>query len=206
MYNSSATLALPFRFGAVEENVFRGAYPKARNKRFLKRFIILSYICHHLLPCDNRLHLKTILSLIPEPPKPELHDFCAQEKVNNIWICVKKPKDNLPLTYTKVVQALEVNLGAVYTNLGVELFQDRLWLNRQTCHCTSTAWMERMSLALWLCACESCKCGMLRVLWWNSFGKLCQSFIFWCDLKVYSVKVRPRWRGEYRRVWVLRKV
>jgi hypothetical protein len=29
----------PFRFTIVEENLFRGGYPKPRNKRFLKRFV-----------------------------------------------------------------------------------------------------------------------------------------------------------------------
>lgn len=29
----------PFRFTMVEENLFRGGYPKPRNKRFLKRYL-----------------------------------------------------------------------------------------------------------------------------------------------------------------------
>lgn len=29
----------PFRFAAVEDNVFRGAYPKQRNLRFIKRLV-----------------------------------------------------------------------------------------------------------------------------------------------------------------------
>lgn len=39
----------PFRYATVEEGLFRGGYPKARNLRFMKRYtsycsLILAYI------------------------------------------------------------------------------------------------------------------------------------------------------------------
>jgi tyrosine-protein phosphatase OCA6 len=50
----------PFRFAIVEDGVYRGAYPTLKN-------------CPHL----KSLKLKTIISLIPEPPTLDLDDFCA---------------------------------------------------------------------------------------------------------------------------------
>jgi tyrosine-protein phosphatase OCA6 len=50
----------PLRFGFVEVGVCRGAYPTMRNFPFLKT-----------------LSLRTIISMIPEPPTPDLEDFCA---------------------------------------------------------------------------------------------------------------------------------
>jgi hypothetical protein len=36
--NKLPNLIPPFRFSMVEETLFRGGYPKPRNKRFLKRY------------------------------------------------------------------------------------------------------------------------------------------------------------------------
>ena len=44
-------LVPPLRFSQVEEGVYRGAYPSLINQRFL-----------------TRLGLRTIVSLLPEPP------------------------------------------------------------------------------------------------------------------------------------------
>ncbi|CAB5382045.1 unnamed protein product [Rhizophagus irregularis] len=84
-------LITPFRFAIVEDEVYRGAYPKNRNYRFLKR-----------------LKLKTMLSLVPDPPVPELLEFCQNENIKNIHFHVRKVKDNVPLNYNKVVQLIQI--------------------------------------------------------------------------------------------------
>ncbi|ORX88987.1 hypothetical protein K493DRAFT_235017 [Basidiobolus meristosporus CBS 931.73] len=87
----------PFRYGIVESNIFRGAYPKERNLRFLKR-----------------LKLKTVLSLIPDQPTQELVTFCREHGIINMMIRVKKPKENVPLNFSKVVQILEIIINPEY--------------------------------------------------------------------------------------------
>lgn len=81
----------PFRFGVVEEEVYRGAYPRDKNFQFLKR-----------------LNLKTVLSLIPEQPTEGLVKFCFENGINNLWIPVSKPKENVPLSYSKIIRCLQV--------------------------------------------------------------------------------------------------
>ncbi|CAG8564498.1 1331_t:CDS:10 [Paraglomus occultum] len=81
----------PFRYAIVEDEVYRGAYPKSRNLRFLKR-----------------LHLKTILSLCPNLPAGDLADFCKEYNIKNITLQVNKVKDNVPLSYSKAVQAIQI--------------------------------------------------------------------------------------------------
>jgi hypothetical protein len=71
----------PYRFAQIEPDLFRGGYPKERNKSFL-----------------DRLELKTILSLTPEP--------ISIQDVNCVHIKVDKPKEGIPLNYQKVNQIL----------------------------------------------------------------------------------------------------
>ncbi|KAG1147882.1 hypothetical protein G6F37_003715 [Rhizopus arrhizus] len=89
--NKLPNLIPPFRFSMVEETLFRGGYPKPRNKRFLKR-----------------LQLKTILSLIPDKLMPEMQQFCKENNIQMIHLNVDKMKeDNIPLTYNKTLMALQ---------------------------------------------------------------------------------------------------
>ncbi|KAF9968132.1 hypothetical protein BGZ70_006531 [Mortierella alpina] len=81
----------PFRFGTVEPEVYRGAYPKQRNLRYLKR-----------------LKLKTILSLIPDAPDEVFRQFCADQGIKSIHLPVDKVKDNVPLTYNRAVEAVQI--------------------------------------------------------------------------------------------------
>ena len=53
-------LVPPLRFSQVEEGVYRGAYPSLVNQRFL-----------------TRLGLRTIVSLLPEPPTADLLQWCG---------------------------------------------------------------------------------------------------------------------------------
>ncbi|KAF0482737.1 protein-tyrosine phosphatase [Gigaspora margarita] len=81
----------PFRYAIVEDEVYRGAYPKKRNYRFLKR-----------------LKLKTMLSLTPDPPVPELLEFCQSQNIRNIRLEVSKVKDNVPLSYSRAIQSVQI--------------------------------------------------------------------------------------------------
>ncbi|KAG0292470.1 hypothetical protein BGZ96_004100 [Linnemannia gamsii] len=86
-----APLIPPFRFGTVEPEVYRGAYPKQRNLRYLKR-----------------LKLKTILSLVPDEPDEVFQDFCQEQGIQPIHLSVDKVKDNVPLTYNRAVEAVQI--------------------------------------------------------------------------------------------------
>jgi len=67
----------PFRYSMVEEGLFRGGYPTRKNFRFLRR-----------------LKLKTIISLIPNPPNADLLEFCEKEKITNLHFSVPKFKED----------------------------------------------------------------------------------------------------------------
>ncbi|KAF9145825.1 hypothetical protein BGX30_006597 [Mortierella sp. GBA39] len=86
-----APLIPPFRFGTVEPEVYRGAYPKQRNLRYLKR-----------------LKLKTILSLVPDEPDEVFQEFCREQRIRPIHLSVDKVKDNVPLTYNRAVEAVQI--------------------------------------------------------------------------------------------------
>jgi len=84
----------PLPYGHVEDDVYRGSYPKLRNLRFLKR-----------------LRLKTIVSLTPDPVEYEgFQNFCKEQNIEYIHVRVEKPKDSLPLTYAKVAQIIQIIL------------------------------------------------------------------------------------------------
>ncbi|KAJ3148766.1 hypothetical protein HDU89_004616 [Geranomyces variabilis] len=87
----SAPLYPPFRYGMVEEDLYRGAYPKPRNHAFLAR-----------------LGLRTILSLTPDPANPSLAAFCAANRVTPLHVRVDKPKDHIPLSFAKTAQILSI--------------------------------------------------------------------------------------------------
>ena len=83
----------PFRFACVEENLYRGAYPKERNYRFLKR-----------------LKLRSILSLTPSSPTAPLLAFCDKNGIQSIHVKVDKPKEDIPLTFSQVTSILKLIL------------------------------------------------------------------------------------------------
>ncbi|OLY84732.1 putative tyrosine-protein phosphatase [Smittium mucronatum] len=84
-------LVPPFRFGQVENGVYRGGYPKTRNFPFLKR-----------------LKLKVIISLIPNEPNEDLKEFCSAENISHIFIPVDLPDDNVTLTSQVVSKSLQI--------------------------------------------------------------------------------------------------
>ncbi|KAI8063629.1 tyrosine phosphatase family-domain-containing protein [Gongronella butleri] len=89
---SPGSLIPPFRFALVDEDLYRGGYPKPRNYKFLKN-----------------LRLKTILSLIPDTAVDELQQFCKEEKIHMLRLKVDRMKeDNITLTYNKTLLALHI--------------------------------------------------------------------------------------------------
>ncbi|RKP09972.1 protein-tyrosine phosphatase [Thamnocephalis sphaerospora] len=81
----------PFRFAVVEGNVFRGAYPKERCLRFMKR-----------------LQLRTWIALTPEPPAEHVARFCEEENINLVHIKVAKPKESVTLSFSRVTRILQM--------------------------------------------------------------------------------------------------
>jgi len=69
----SATLVPPIRFAYVNPGLSRGAYPTLRNFRFL-----------------SRLQLKTIISLTPEPPIPDLVLFAEMAGIKLLHVPISR--------------------------------------------------------------------------------------------------------------------
>ncbi|EAY18564.1 Tyrosine phosphatase family protein [Trichomonas vaginalis G3] len=88
---SGDVLIPPFRFSAVEIDVFRGAYPVKLNFGFLKT-----------------LKLKTMISLIPNPIDEDLAEFCKNEKIENHYFSVPKFIDQIIMTPNTVTQILNL--------------------------------------------------------------------------------------------------
>jgi len=85
------TLIPPFRLAIVEEGIYRAAYPQSRNLDFLKR-----------------LGLRTLISLLPSPPSEDLQQFCKEQKIRHMYFEVERPKDEVTVEESLVVQLLEV--------------------------------------------------------------------------------------------------
>lgn len=83
----------PFRFSTVQEGLYRGSYPTLKNLRFLAR-----------------LRLKTVVSVVPEPPTTDLAAFCAGEKILHYHFFAEKfTSDSVtvsPVTVCQIVQLL----------------------------------------------------------------------------------------------------
>ncbi|KAJ3105141.1 hypothetical protein HDU97_008423 [Phlyctochytrium planicorne] len=89
-------LYAPYRFGVVEDDLFRGGFPKDRNHRFLRR-----------------LQLNTILSLTPNVGFDSLGRFCEKHNIDHIHIHVDKVKDDEPpLTFSLASQILQLMTDA----------------------------------------------------------------------------------------------
>ena len=65
----------------------------------------IPYYCHVVL---DRLRLKTILSLVPDEPDEVFQEFCREQRIRPIHLSVDKVKDNVPLTYNRAVEAVQV--------------------------------------------------------------------------------------------------
>jgi tyrosine-protein phosphatase OCA6 len=85
----------PLRFAMVEDHppLYRGSYPLAKNLRFLER-----------------LRLKTILSITPEPLGEDIATWCSAQGVRMMHLTTNKEakKARHPIAYYETKQALQV--------------------------------------------------------------------------------------------------
>ncbi|KAL0486754.1 OCA6 [Acrasis kona] len=81
----------PVRFRIVNDSVYAGAYPTLRNLRFMRR-----------------LKLRTIVSLIPEPPTTDLKEFCDHEKIECRHIYTEKYKNVVSLSFADITKIIEM--------------------------------------------------------------------------------------------------
>lgn len=93
----------PLRFGCVQEDLYRGGYPRRVNFAFLAS-----------------LNIKTIVSLTPDPidstTDENLYKFAQDQGIRLVYIeCAqsgKGKKRGVPMGYTAVVQALDLMIHA----------------------------------------------------------------------------------------------
>ncbi|KAG5487518.1 hypothetical protein LSCM1_07475 [Leishmania martiniquensis] len=88
------TLVPPLRFARVESGVYRGAYPVLRN-----------------FPHIRRLRLRTIVSLIPEPPTFDLQCFAEAEHIQLHHIHAERAKGEVQLLPSELSEALQLILN-----------------------------------------------------------------------------------------------
>ena len=81
----------PLRFALVTEGIYRGAYPSLINLRFLQR-----------------LQLRTVVSLLPEAPTPDLLAWCEAHGIRNHAERVAVFKDEVILTQARAAAILQL--------------------------------------------------------------------------------------------------
>lgn len=92
MNATAPALIPPFRFSTVQQGLYRGAYPTLKNFRFLRR-----------------MGLKTVVSVIPEPPTSDLAGFCANEKITlHHFYAEKFTSDNVTVSPATAAQIIEI--------------------------------------------------------------------------------------------------
>lgn len=84
-------LVPPLRFSLVEDGVHRGAYPSLINLRFL-----------------SRLGLRSMVSLLPEPPAPHLLRWCEENGVRNHFERVAPFREDVGLTHERAAELLQL--------------------------------------------------------------------------------------------------
>ena len=94
-YEALPLLVPPFRFGIVEEGLYRGAYPTLKNFRFLRR-----------------LRLRSMVVLSSEPLTRDLREFCDHEHIAVHSVYADKFEDAPTLTSPKVARILTCILNA----------------------------------------------------------------------------------------------
>jgi len=85
----------PFRFAIVEDHppLYRGSYPLQKNLRFL-----------------DRLGLKTVVSLTPEPIGEDIATWCSAQGVRMMHLKIEKQgkMGQHPIGYYEAKQAIQV--------------------------------------------------------------------------------------------------
>jgi len=93
----SHAITPPFRFAVVEDHpaLYRGSYPLQKNVRFL-----------------NRLRLKTIVSLTPDPVGEGIATWCNGQGIRMIHLNINKQgkMEQHPIGYYEAKQAIQVLL------------------------------------------------------------------------------------------------
>jgi len=87
----SVRLIPPFRFAYVEKDLFRGAYPVTLNFNFL-----------------TTLHLKTMISLGPNPPDQDLREFCSSHHISSHFCQCPKYSGQIGLSVSSIADLLLV--------------------------------------------------------------------------------------------------
>jgi tyrosine-protein phosphatase OCA6 len=86
----------PLRFAMVEDHppLYRGSYPLSKNLGFLER-----------------LHLKTILSITPDPLGENVATWCSAQGVRMIHLVATKSSKSKrhPIEYYETKQAIQVD-------------------------------------------------------------------------------------------------
>lgn len=107
------TYVPPLRFSMIQPNLYRGAYPREINFKFIET-----------------LHLKTIISLTPNPISPEtdpqLYNFAKENHILLIHLeCAqsgKGKKRGVPLDYEITIQALHYIIHSQYQPIYVHCY------------------------------------------------------------------------------------
>jgi len=103
----------PLRFAMVEDHppLYRGSYPLPKNLPFLQR-----------------LRLKTILSITPEPLGSEVAQWCSAQGVGMMHLKTTKEKSKKhPIGYWETKLAIQVSpLSLLFHTVGVQGLMSRL--------------------------------------------------------------------------------
>ena len=118
------SLVPPFRTARVESGVYRGAYPVLRNFPYLRR-----------------LRLRTIVSLIPEPPTYDLRCFAEAEHIQLHHIHAERAKGEVQLLPSELSEALQLIMNVDLHPLYVHCLDGR--------HVTGLVIMGVRKLQLW---------------------------------------------------------
>lgn len=108
MMDSSDRVSPPFRFGWVNDGVSRGGYPTIQNFRFL-----------------SRLNIKTMLSLVPEPPTKDLVEFCELMDITLEHIQVNRLAPLNSALMQKLTRAISILINADNQNIYVHCLDGR---------------------------------------------------------------------------------
>ncbi|KXN67866.1 hypothetical protein CONCODRAFT_42384 [Conidiobolus coronatus NRRL 28638] len=99
----------PYKFNKLNSSLSRGSYPKPKNFKFLKR-----------------LRLTTLISLIPKEPENYLREWCENNNVELISFQVQKPKENIPLSFSKIGQIIQTIVDRLDGNVYIHCLDGEL--------------------------------------------------------------------------------
>ena len=151
----SLLLVPPLRYELIEERLHRGSYPTLRNLPFLAR-----------------LRLKTLLSLTPEPPTPDLTSFAQAEGIELHHFPVPQPVEGVAVPGSVLCAAVA---------LMVELERLPLYL-----HCLDGRCVTGVLV------------GCLRRLQWWSMAGVVDEWARFNDANDDAIGLIEGWKGPLR--------